>query len=136
MPRNWAIAGQPRSSEDAFGGLVALLRLIFTLLLRKKTALRLTDLNRCRTFWVIVGRSIDPRADREATRLPSVEWLQEFRDHSRIRCARIEPSIVAMRIENHRHSVMDRSGKCVCCRRQNRTRFQSFQGEVWKGMLE
>ena len=74
--------------------------------LRKQWVLNL-ERDRCRTFFFIVSHMIDANANWIAPHELCPIRLQQFGRRTRIQHSRIEPQIVAIRIKNDWHAVMD-----------------------------
>lgn len=132
------MAGQPRSSEDVIGNafvdFVALLLLGLILTpTPKKTPLSLGDLDRRGTLGIVVDGSINPRIHWKAVHQPSIKRLQVLRNNVDICPRRIEPFLVVLRIENHRHSVVKRRSDCVPIGCQDRTGFQGLSTRILPG---
>jgi hypothetical protein len=73
---------------------------------------------------------VDPSAHGIAPHQPSIEGLQQFRHLNHILHSRIEPQIVAVRIKDDRHSVVDSSGHGIWRRGQNRAGLDPFSACV------
>ena len=73
----------------------------------EKLILSLGRLSRTRTLRVIVRHVVHPSAYGIAAHPASITWLQQFRDRLDVIDARSEPKIIVIRVENHRHSVVN-----------------------------
>ena len=74
----------------------------------EKPILGFGDVQRSRALFVIVPHMIDATAHGVAPHLPAVIGLQQFRHRRYVLHSRIEPQIVAVGMENHKHPVVDR----------------------------
>ena len=75
--------------------------------LGEETILNLGDFHGSEAFLVVISHVIDPSAHGIAPHQPGIVRLQQFRRRRQILHSRIEPYIVAVGIEDDRHSVMD-----------------------------
>ena len=88
--------------------------------LREEPILSLDDLHRSRALLVIIRHMIDTTAYRVAPHFAGVVGLHEFRDDLHVSHSRIEPQVVAVRIEDDRHPVVDGRRHLVRGRCQDR----------------
>ena len=78
-----------------------------TVRLQEETRLSLGEFHGCGAFLVVIGHVIDPSAYGIAPHQLGIIGLQHVGHRTRIVHSRIEPQVVAIRIENDRHAVMD-----------------------------
>jgi hypothetical protein len=90
--------------------------------LGEKTILRVDNHHGSRAIFVIVRHVVDAAADGEAPHLAGIVGLQQFRDNLHVGHAGIEPQIVALAVEDHRHSVVDGCSNGIRHCGQNRAR--------------
>jgi len=71
-------------------------------------------------FPIVVGNVVDPRAYGIAAHNLGVVGLQYFRNDFHGCHAAVEPQVITLAVEDHRHAVVDSRGHGVRGRRQDR----------------
>src|SRR6266496_733353 len=94
--------------------------------LQEETILDLGKFHGRRARFVVIGHVIDSTAYRVATHQPRIIGFQQFGCSSYIFYPRIEPQVVAIRIKNDWHAVVDGCGHSIGSSGQNRERLQRF----------
>lgn len=75
--------------------------------LQEKTILNLGEFHGRGALFVVVHHVVDPCAHGIAAHQAGIEGLQKFRHRSHILHSRIEPEVIAVRVKDDWHSVVD-----------------------------
>jgi hypothetical protein len=105
-------------------------RVAFTLPLHEELILNLDEFDRRGASFVVLRHAVDPRAHGIAPHEPGVAGLQQLGRRSYIIHPRIEPQVVAVRLKDDRHAVVDGRGYRVRRRGQNRAGLQRVAARV------
>ena len=83
----------------------------------EETILNLSEFHRSGAPFIVIGNVIDPSTDGVAPHGQRIERLQHFRDRLDVGHSRIEPFIIAVSVEDDRHSVVNWRSDRVrgCC---------------------